>query len=334
MTARVRSPVRQESWETGISEDSSYPRSRDRDRDRHRNRRRQASEETYDTLREREERRRRRRRDRQASEASTQGDDQRRRNRDRNRDRPRERERYGRDSRDVRDARDPASRRDRTRKPDRQLTQETFLTPDPYDLSGTINTAYSPFSDPMGLGLSSSPPAYEYNQSPIRTAKAMDGGLWVTTDPELGGRSYDDILGLGDGGGKEGDGVGGKVKNRENSDKEVPKLERWLGPLVYILPVLTAIALLFAATCSADEWRVKVNVLRVNLPDDVFARLLATGKNLGKSGTGDTAKSGGSGEKSTGSGRTLESRAGKVVAAGYLSVGFWGWCVSRIDHSE
>lgn len=314
---RDRSPSRQESWETGITEDSPYPRSRDR----HRDRRRQASEETYDPEREREERRRRRRRARQESGSSAPDDRYRR-------DRPRDREKYGRDPHDVRDARDPAGgRRDRSRNPKRQLTQETFLTPNPYDLSGTIHTAYSPFADPMGL--SASPPGYEYNQSPLRTAKPMDGGLWVTTDPELGG-SYDDILG--DGGDKEGEGA--RLKKRENDHQEVPKLERWLGPLVYILPVLTAIALLFAATCSADEWRVKVNVLRVDLPNDVFARLLATGKNLGKSGSAGTAKNSGSGQKSMGSGKTLESRAGKVVAAGYLSVGFWGWCVSRPDHSE
>ena len=189
------------------------------------------------------------------------------------------------------------------------------------------------------MGLSDSPPAYDYQNRQYHSpsslrSKAFDTGLYITTDPELADSYYADGLGkVLQGAGKR----NGVSKNPENGDKEVSKSERYLGPLVYILPVLTAIALLFAATCSANGWRVKVNVLRVDLPNDVFARLLATGKNLGKSGTGDAATTGTGKAGKTTEGETgglLEGRAGKVVAAGYLSVGFWGWCVSRPDNSE
>lgn len=56
----------------------------------------------------------------------------------------------------------------------------------------------------------------------------------------------------------------------------------------------------------------------MGLPGDVYARLLATGNNLGKGG-GDTVVD---------SGRKVQERAAKISPAGWLSVGFWGWCVS------
>lgn len=145
-------------------------------------------------------------------------------------------------------------------------------------------------------------------------------------DPELGGGAYDDPV------------PGGKGGKTDKDKQEVTKLERWLGPWLYIVPVITAIGLLFAATCSADGWRVKVNVVRVDLPNDIFARLLSTGKGLGKTGSGaggndDAGKTSGL-RSGPASGKQMESRASRVVAAGYLSVGFWGWCVSRFDHSE
>lgn len=101
----------------------------------------------------------------------------------------------------------------------------------------------------------------------------------------------------------------------QTEDKCLTKLERFGGPWIYIIPILTAYCLLAAATCSSDWWRKDVNIVRVGLPSDVFARLLATGKNLGKSG-GEEAK------------MTVRERAAKVVPEGWLSVGFWGWCIS------
>jgi hypothetical protein len=84
------------------------------------------------------------------------------------------------------------------------------------------------------------------------------------------------------------------------------KLERIGGPFIYIIPLLTAFCLLAASTCSADWWR-----------KDVYARLLATGNNLGKGG----------GEAVVDSGGKVQERAAKISPAGWLSVGFWGWCV-------
>lgn len=114
----------------------------------------------------------------------------------------------------------------------------------------------------------------------------------------------------------------GADPEKQQTKTELSKWERWLGPWVYIVPIFTATALLFAATCSADSWRVKVNVVRVDLPNDVFARLLATAKSLGKTSTGQKAEDG------------VEARGVRFISAGYLSVGFWGWCVSRPDQSE
>jgi len=97
------------------------------------------------------------------------------------------------------------------------------------------------------------------------------------------------------------------------------KWERFGGPFIYIIPLLTAFCLLAASTCSADWWRKDVNVIRLGLPGDVYARLLATGNNLGKSG--------GEGSGQVESGGTVSGRAAKISPQGWLSVGFWGWCV-------
>jgi hypothetical protein len=101
----------------------------------------------------------------------------------------------------------------------------------------------------------------------------------------------------------------------QDGDKSLSKLERFGGPWIYVIPILTAYCLLAAATCSSDWWRKDVNVVRVGLPSDVYGRMLATGKNLGKTG-GEEVK------------QDLRERAAKVVPEGWLSVGFWGWCVS------
>jgi len=102
-----------------------------------------------------------------------------------------------------------------------------------------------------------------------------------------------------------------------NTDRVLSKLERIGGPFIYIIPLLTAFCLLAASTCSADWWRKDVNVIRLGLPGDVYARLLATGNNLGKGG----------GEAVVDSGGKVQERAAKISPAGWLSVGFWGWCV-------
>jgi hypothetical protein len=75
--------------------------------------------------------------------------------------------------------------------------------------------------------------------------------------------------------------------------------------------------LLAAATCSSDWWRKDVHIVKVGLPSDVYGRVLATGKNLGKSGGDDTAVK-----------AKVKGRAAEVLPGGWLSVGFWGWCVS------
>jgi hypothetical protein len=97
----------------------------------------------------------------------------------------------------------------------------------------------------------------------------------------------------------------------QDGDKSLSKLERFGGPWIYVIPILTAYCLLAAATCSSDWWRKDVNVVRVGLPSDVYGRMLATGKNLGKTG-GEEVK------------QDLRERAAKVVPEGWLSVGFWG----------
>ena len=101
------------------------------------------------------------------------------------------------------------------------------------------------------------------------------------------------------------------------TDRLLSKLERIGGPFIYIIPLLTAFCLLAASTCSADWWRKDVNVIRLGLPGDIYARLLATGNNLGKGG----------GEAVVDSGGKVQERAAKISPAGWLSVGFWGWCV-------
>jgi hypothetical protein len=101
------------------------------------------------------------------------------------------------------------------------------------------------------------------------------------------------------------------------TDRLLSKLERIGGPFIYIIPLLTAFCLLAASTCSADWWRKDVNIIRLGLPGDVYARLLATGNNLGKGG----------GEAVVDSGGKVQARAAKISPAGWLSVGFWGWCV-------
>jgi len=102
------------------------------------------------------------------------------------------------------------------------------------------------------------------------------------------------------------------------NDRLLSKLERIGGPFIYIIPLLTAFCLLAASTCSADWWRKDVNVVRLGLPGDVYARLLATGNNLGKGG----------GEAAVDSGGKVQERGAEISPAGWLSVGFWGWCVS------
>jgi hypothetical protein len=104
---------------------------------------------------------------------------------------------------------------------------------------------------------------------------------------------------------------------KPTNDRLLSKLERIGGPFIYIIPLLTAFCLLAASTCSADWWRKDVNVIRLGLPGDVYARLLATGNNLGKGG----------GEAVVDSGGKVQERAAKISPAGWLSVGFWGWCV-------
>lgn len=106
------------------------------------------------------------------------------------------------------------------------------------------------------------------------------------------------------------------------SSRTLSKVERFGGPFIYIIPLLTAFCLLAASTCSADWWRKDVNVIRLGLPGDVYARLLATGNNLGKGG--ET----GSGTEQVDSGGKVQGRAAKISPQGWLSVGFWGWCVS------
>jgi hypothetical protein len=104
---------------------------------------------------------------------------------------------------------------------------------------------------------------------------------------------------------------------KPTNDRQLSKLERIGGPFIYIIPLLPAFCLLAASTCSADWWRKDVNVIRLGLPGDVYARLLATGNNLGKGG----------GEAVVDSGGKVQERAAKISPAGWLSVGFWGWCV-------
>ena len=195
---------------------------------------------------------------------------------------------------------------------------QPYLTPGLEDTSYALN-AYSPFDSPPAA-----PPAYEDRLPRHTTGKEGYLNDEVKThasrphDLELGKQIEAEIgLEQGENGEEEG----------QNDQKGIKKLERWGGPFIYVIPIFAAIGLLFAATCSADEWRVKVNVVSVDLPKDVFARLLATGKNLGKSGPGEEAESS-RGEVA------IAARAAKLVAAGYVSVGFWGWCVSRPDHSE
>jgi hypothetical protein len=105
--------------------------------------------------------------------------------------------------------------------------------------------------------------------------------------------------------------------SRATSDRHLSKLERFGGPFIYIIPLLTAFGLLAASTCSADWWRKDVNVIRLGLPGDVYARLLATGNNLGKGG----------GEAVVSSSGKVEGRGAKISPQGWLSIGFWGWCV-------
>jgi hypothetical protein len=64
-----------------------------------------------------------------------------------------------------------------------------------------------------------------------------------------------------------------------------------------------------------------VNVIRLGLPGDIFARLLATGSQIGKRGGHDEVISEGN----------VQERGAKVSPQGWLSIGFWGWCVAPAD---
>jgi hypothetical protein len=103
------------------------------------------------------------------------------------------------------------------------------------------------------------------------------------------------------------------------------KLERFGGPWIYIIPILTAFGLLAASTCSADWWRKDVNIVRLGLPGDVYGRMLATGNNLGKSG--GEVDGGANGNESGGIEEEGTSAKAQISPQGWLSVGFWGWCV-------
>lgn len=209
--------------------------------------------------------------------------------------------------------------RHHTRPTKQVLGSEAYLTPGLEETSYDFN-AYSPFGTPPAA-----PPAYDERRPKHALEKddyfgELQSHTGVNDDVELARQleHHPTTYLITD------------AAEEKRDQKNVAKLERWGGPFIYILPIMTAIGLLFAATCSADGWRVKVNVVSVDLPNDIFARLLATGKNMGKSEPGDAASKQ-SEVKGNGS---VESRAPGVVVAGYLSVGFWGWCISRPDQSE
>lgn len=275
--------------------DSSYSYDPDPPREKH-HRRREQRKESYESDNERRHRRRDRDRDH---------DPERKRDRDRRR-RARHRQdtldtveggrrRYRQDTLDTIDDRS----RDKRRRPRR---------------GGTADTARS---GGYGANPFDSPPAYD-DDDPLNADTSTKHRYRKDRDhfspPERNAKTFSEKSSHGH---DEEKGEPATKTSPPTEERRLTKLERFGGPWIYIIPILAAYCLLAAATCSSDWWRKDVNIVKVGLPIDVYGRVLATGTNQGKSGGDDTAVK-----------AKVKGRAAEVVPGGWLSVGFWGWCVS------
>jgi hypothetical protein len=275
-------------------------RDRRRGDDRHR---RQGTGEDYDHQPDngRRSRRERERRDKDRGRGRQETHDSGRRDRDRDRDRHRgeDRERRRRISYDREEEEEERERR-RRRKERKRRRREREEREHSHghgreDRSPTLDTSENPFTSP-------------YDEKP--TCKAKD--RQYSRDPKFSpkrGNPLEDLI------------IDEEKAAPGPGDRHLTKLERFGGPWIYIIPLLASFCLLAASTCSSDRWRKDVNVIRLGLPGDIYARLLATGSNLGKGG-------GGGDEVIDSGGRVrVGARAAKISPQGWLSVGFWGWCV-------
>lgn len=266
------------------SESYSHRRDRRHGDERHR---RQGTREDYESDKER---RRRRDRDRGRGRQDSHTSD--RRDRDRHREKDRGHRRH--DSYDSEEDARERRRERRQRKRDRRERREREERErERADRSHGSDDNENPF-------------ASSYDEKPSRTARDREFSKDPKSSPKRG-NTLELLI------------VDEEKAEPQPSDRHLTKLERFGGPWIYIVPLLASFCLLAASTCSSDWWRKDVNVIRLGLPGDIYARLLATGSSLGKGG--------GEGTEVASSGGQVAARAATISPQGWLSVGFWGWCV-------
>ena len=90
-----------------------------------------------------------------------------------------------------------------------------------------------------------------------------------------------------------------------------------------VIPLLTAVLLLFLITCSSSSLRADFAVLKVTLSSSDFSALYTATKSQPIST-----------DNSSTSALEVESSLTKRDDAGFLTLGIWGWCVVSNDWSQ
>ncbi|KAK4689837.1 hypothetical protein P7C73_g268, partial [Tremellales sp. Uapishka_1] len=133
---------------------------------------------------------------------------------------------------------------------------------------------------------------------------------------------------------------------------------RILWPIALLLPVLGAGVLLYLITCSSESWRADLSVVKVLLPSSEYAALYSAGlpQSQDQSSNSSITSSSSVGVSANSAGGTASTRIATVASsspmalasgvsrmtirddstprgAGYLTLGFWGWCLESVDSS-
>ena len=114
--------------------------------------------------------------------------------------------------------------------------------------------------------------------------------------------------------------------NVNPTQKTMTVASRVCWSLCLLLPLLSAVLLLFLITCSSSDLRADFSILKISVSGSDFDSLFTA--------TEDASASAGNSTSVLANAAGLGGVVRRAESDGYLTLGIWGWCVRTKDSSK